>query len=1053
MSVVDRLQRIGLVTATLLVGLSIPGYGQTLQSVNNRLVTSSVLSDTSPASDSRKVEADRLFQQGIEQFYEVKDGQFQQQPAVESWEKALAIYRQIGDRRSTSATLVQLSYGYYALARYQKAIEAIQEPFEQVRKTGDRELEAVYLSAIGDAYQALKQYQQAIEHYQRQLAIVQQAGDRKREAQVLGNLVTTYRRLGQKQQAMSFQQQLTAVEQQLVRQAEAQNLFEEGFKQFQSGQLPSASQSWQQAQVIYREIQDNPGEAKFLSHLGEIYRYWGQYQQAIQYHQQALEIARRIRYRGDEADFLVNLGTVYIYLKQPQQAIPLFEQAREIYWQIGNRTAEAKSLTSSGIAYDLLGKPQEAMQFHQQALAIASLFGGRAVEANFRHELGLAYHLLGKYQRAIQFLEQGLDIYQQLRESHREGKSYRVEDLTAESNSLTALGAAYQSLGQYEQAIESHRQALAIAQQFEGSGFVLNALRGLGNAYYSLRQYQKAIEFYQQGLEITKSRDFRAVYLNDLGSAYHALGQDQQAIQSFQEALKIGQETGDRRKEAQSLDNLGIAYRSLAQYQQAIQFHQQSLKIAQQILDPLAEAQSLDHLGTALLAANEPAKAETPLRESLQVYESLRTNLKDTDKVSIFDTQRSAYNTLQQVLIAQNKTIDALEIAERGRARAFVDLLAQRLLSNPNNQASIKSLTIQQIQQIAKVQKATLVEYSIIGNQTLYIWVVKQTGQVVFKQVDLKSQNLLLEDLVTNSRNSLGIRGRGLGVMARMNTPSQGKQLQQLYQLLIEPIAQNLPSDPNERVIFIPQDSLFLVPFAALQDENENYLIEKHTILIAPAIQVLDLTRQQRQHSSGKSIVVVGNPTMPSIGNPPQPLPPLPGAEREALAIAQLLNTKAITGNQATKAAILQRFSNARIIHLATHGLLDDFKEQGVPGAIALAPSSNDNGLLTSSEILDLKLNAELIVLSACDTGRGRITGDGVIGLSRSLISAGVPSVIVSLWSVPDAPTASLMTEFYRQLQQNLDKAQALRQAILMTMKQNPDPKDWAAFTLIGEAE
>jgi len=113
----------------------------------------------------------------------------------------------------------------------------------------------------------------------------------------------------------------------------------------------------------------------------------------------------------------------------------------------------------------------------------------------------------------------------------------------------------------------------------------------------------------------------------------------------------------------------------------------------------------------------------------------------------------------------------------------------------------------------------------------------------------------------------------------------------------------------------------------------------------------------------------------------------------------------------------------------------------------------NDNGLLTSSEILDLKLHAELVVLSACDTGKGKLTGDGVIGLYRSLISAGVPSVIVSLWAVPDAPTAALMMEFYQNLQKNPDKAQALRQAMLTTMKNHPEPKNWAAFTLIGEAE
>ena len=169
------------------------------------------------------------------------------------------------------------------------------------------------------------------------------------------------------------------------------------------------------------------------------------------------------------------------------------------------------------------------------------------------------------------------------------------------------------------------------------------------------------------------------------------------------------------------------------------------------------------------------------------------------------------------------------------------------------------------------------------------------------------------------------------------------------------------------------------------------------------------------------------------------------------LAIASLLNTQSLTGSLGTKAAIVQKMPSARIIHLATHGIFDDVR--GLGSAIALAPSGNDNGLLTAEEILDLKLNAELVVLSACDTGRGRITGDGIIGLSRSLISAGVPSVIVSLWSVPDAPTAELMTAFYQNWQKNPDKAQALRQAMLTMMKQYPNPKDWAAFTLIGEAE
>ncbi len=190
---------------------------------------------------------------------------------------------------------------------------------------------------------------------------------------------------------------------------------------------------------------------------------------------------------------------------------------------------------------------------------------------------------------------------------------------------------------------------------------------------------------------------------------------------------------------------------------------------------------------------------------------------------------------------------------------------------------------------------------------------------------------------------------------------------------------------------------------------------------------------------------------VPETGEAPQTLSPLPGAEQEAKAISQLLNTQALTGDRATKAAVLQQIGRAQIVHLATHGIFDD--RNGLNSAIALAPSDKDDGLLTAEEILKLKLNAELVVLSACDSGRGRITGDGVIGLSRSLISAGVPSVIVSLWSIPDAPTAELMTEFYRNLQKGQNKAQALRQAMLTTMKTHPAPRDWAAFTLIGEAE
>jgi CHAT domain-containing protein len=257
-----------------------------------------------------------------------------------------------------------------------------------------------------------------------------------------------------------------------------------------------------------------------------------------------------------------------------------------------------------------------------------------------------------------------------------------------------------------------------------------------------------------------------------------------------------------------------------------------------------------------------------------------------------------------------------------------------------------------------------------------------------------------------------------------------------------------------------------LIPFPALQNkENGQFLIEDYTISIAPSIMTLKLTHQQRERIQNINIgmredfidtLVLGNPTMPIYpdSQPPIQLEPLPYAEEEAKEIASLLGTEALIGNKALKLDILPKMLKARLIHFATHGVLKNINKSVLPGAIALAPSGNDSGFLTSSEILDLDLNAELVVLSACDTGRGIITSDGVIGLSRCLFLAGVPSVILSLWEAHDKSTKELMIEFYRNLLNGMNKAQALRQAMLAIMQTYRNcPSLWAAFTLIGEGE
>ena len=387
-------------------------------------------------------------------------------------------------------------------------------------------------------------------------------------------------------------------------------------------------------------------------------------------------------------------------------------------------------------------------------------------------------------------------------------------------------------------------------------------------------------------------------------------------------------------------------------------------------------------------------------------------------------------------------------------------------------QATTNSISTEQIKQVAKNQNATLVQYSFLGDKSqeseLAIWVIKPTGEITMRRVDLKAlqqkSKSSLAELIEESRNQMGVRSnyrKGIEIAPNKETYDT-KSWKKLHQVLIQPITDLLPKQAEERVIFIPQNQLFLVPFAALQDNNGKYLIEKHTISTAPSIQVLDLLYQRKIARNDEKFVpgtmtddellIVGNPTAPKVSltkGDSCKAPSLQGAEKEAKNIAQIFKTQALTGDAATETAIVQKMPQARIIHLATMTFSSECKTNN-PSVIALASSNQDDGWLRTAEVQNLKLKADLVVLSACQTALGRITGDGVIGLTRSFLAAGADSVIGSLWDVPDERTALFMTNFHVNLSKSTDKAGALRQAMLETMKKHPNPKDWAGFTLVG---
>jgi CHAT domain-containing protein/tetratricopeptide (TPR) repeat protein len=722
---------------------------------------------------------------------------------------------------------------------------------------------------------------------------------------------------------------------------------------------------------------------------------------------------------------------------------------------------------------------------------------------------------ISQFPEVLHSWEQALTIYREI--GYRQG----------EAASLCNLGLAYQSLGQYDTAIKFHQQLLEISLKI---GYRQGEAASLGNlalAYNSLGQYDKAIEFQKQSLVIKReieNRDGEAASLCNLGLAYGSLGQYHKAIEFLEQCLKIVREIEYRQEEAITLGNLGAAYDSLGQYDTAIEFHQQSLEISREIRYSVGESISLNNLGNTFLQTHQLAEAETALRASIEIHESLRSELVSNDhKASTFENQISTYRLLQQVLVAQTRFDEALEISEMSRTRAFVELLRQTLLTTPPqsppyqggeeelsqsppdqgeeeelsqflplkpplskgglgglsrfeeeanlskpplSKGGLEGLSIPQIQQIARDRNSTIVEYSIV-NPEIYIWVIQPNGHITHRTANLEplnQQNQTLKQIILKTRVSIGTNetddeGNEIQLESQYNRDETGgfPLLQLLHQILIEPIIDLLPTDANSPIIFIPHYDLFLVPFAALQDSNNRYLIENHTILTSPSIQVLEITREHQNRVRGlrQAALIVGDPTIaPKFKENPYKLRQIPRAKEAAEAIATTLGTEAITGEKATKVAILDKMLNTRIVHLSAHGLLDDFQGSGIPGAIILAPSGDaDDGALNAAEILRLKLDSELVVLSACSTGGGKITGDGVIGLSRCFILAGVPSIIVSLWNMGPNSAKLLTTEFYQNLARGENRAAALRCAMLTTKAQFDNPKAWAAFTLIGETE
>jgi CHAT domain-containing protein len=823
-----------------------------------------------------------------------------------------------------------------------------------------------------------------------------------------------------------------------VARSSAQAVFDEAMQLYQQRTVESLKQAiprFQEASQLFEVEGDRRQQAHALSTIARVYADLGEKQKALEYFEQALALSQFINDSSAVADNLNRVGGVYASLNQHEKALEYLNRALLLSQSVGDRAVEARTLRLLGHAYNALEQHQKALEYLNRALLLSQTVGDRAVEARILASLAWTTHILGDSQRALEELNQSLLL------------SRAVGDRAEEARTLINMGKVYHDLGDNQKALDALNRAL----QLSGS---------VGN------------------------RAQRARTLANIAKVLQDQGQLTEALDSIQAATKIFDNLyfaiDDRDLKTQYFTR--IRYYHQLQIDLLMQLHRQS---PTQGYDRLAfetgenaRARSLIQLLSESNIDLKPKKNSPLVIQEQQILKSR----------SLLERQRS------QLLDSSNSPVQAKEIDQR------IDLLIQqhkalmtRLRSENPAYTSLKypqSLTLEQIQQQILDSNTMLLEYSL-GQTRSYLWAVTKTDFFSYELPARAEINAAVNDYLKILTNpSLAERPQSV---IQASIP--------LSQMLLNPVESELG---QKRLLIVSDEALQYLPFATLALPSQmagtthamqanSFLLAKHEIVNIPSVSTLAILRDQKKQSqpAAKSIAIFADPvfsqnderlpkppgndsnqktapelnalptTLQTLRSSPQ-LARLPETRREAEQILNLFPNKRnrfqVFDFNANKVnATRPDLNQYRIIHFATHGIFDSLHPE--LSRIILS-TLNRQGVyqdasLTLYDIFNLNLSADLVVLSACQSGLGQnIRGEGLVGLTRGFMYAGTPRVLASLWNVNDESTAILMTDFYKaMLEQNLSPAAALR-AAQIRMLQNPQwqsPYYWAAFTLQGE--
>jgi CHAT domain-containing protein/tetratricopeptide (TPR) repeat protein len=870
----------------------------------------------------------------------------------------------------------------------------------------------------------------AMDKFEEALGLTRAVGDARQEAEALHNIGGTYNELDNRQKALDYLNRALSLRRVAAdRQGEASTLSYTGSVYDDLGEKQKALDYLNRALLVRREVGDRFGEAITLNNIGRIYDDLGEKQRALDYHNRALPLRRAVGNRSGEATTLNNIGMVHDSLGEKQKALEHFNQAILIWRELKNRSGEAVTLHNIGRVYNDLGDQQKALAYYNQALPLIRAASNRSREATLLNSMGLAYDPLGERQRALDYYEQSISL------------SRAVGDQRREAETLYNVARLKRDWGKLPEAL-NHIEAALATVEFLRAKLASPQLRA---SYFA---------------SVQKYHEFNIDLLMRLHKLHPSEGFESLAIQSSEKARArsfLELLTEARAEIRQGVDP------SLVERERSLQ----------QVIAAKAERQT--RLLSGKYTPEQSVAAAKEISELTTEYDQVQAQIRQTSPRYSALTQPVPLGLKEiQTQVLDDETL-LLEYA-LGEDKSFLWAVIP---------TSIHSF---ELPKRVDIETAARHLYEILTARNRLM--PNETPEQKRQRLD-RSDAEYPKASMTLSQMLLGPVASQLGTK-RLLIVGEGMLQYIPFAALPKPVASGQgsavsASDSQKRV---KNQQAALVQRSAATDYRP--LIVDHEVISLPSASVLAVLRRETagRKSASKLVAVLADPVFqrddPRLGQSSQSQV---AAVEEASSLADVKRSATQSGladlvrlrfsryeaDQITRLAPESQrmkaldFAASRatanstdlgqygIVHFATHGLINNQHPElsGIVLSLVDQKGRLQNGFLRLYDIYNLKLQADLVVLSACQTALGKeVKGEGLVGLTRGFMYAGAPRVVASLWQVDDRATAELMRRFYHgMLEERLSPAAALRAAQVAMWKEKrwPAPHYWAGFTLQGE--